>query len=76
MWIYIERESVGLNLDHVTRLFVEVTGSGAALKAEMATGKTLMVGYYDDKPAALASLNRIMKEKEAGSALVRITPEA
>lgn len=75
MWIYIERESVGLNLDHVTRLFVEVTGSGAALKAEMATGKTLMVGYYPDKPSALEGLGRIMKEREAGASLVRITPE-
>jgi hypothetical protein len=75
MWIYIERENTGLNLDHVVKLFVEVTGSGAALKAEMSGGKTLMVGYYPDKPSATDALARILGQQESGAALVRLGPE-
>jgi len=75
MWIYIERESTGLNLEHVTKLFVEVTGSGAALKAEMDNGRTVMVGYYPDKPSAQQALERIMHQQEQGAALARMTTD-
>ena len=71
MWIYVNGGTTAYNMDHVTRLFVEETGSGAALKAELA-GKTLMVGYYGSKSEAQAALDAIMQKQEANAAVVRV----
>ncbi len=71
MWIYLEHEANCLNCDHITRLYVEVTGSGAALKADLA-GKTMMLGYYDSKDAARNALAELIASREAGAAVVRL----
>ncbi len=71
MWVHIRSASTAFNLDHVTRLFVEETGSGAALKAEMA-GRTIMIGYFNSKAEAQASLEQIMEKNESGAAVIRI----
>jgi hypothetical protein len=71
MWVYINGGGAAYNLDHVTRLFVEETGSGAALKADLA-GKTLMVGYYGSKAEAQAALNDILEKREANVPVVRL----
>jgi hypothetical protein len=71
MWVYVNGGGAAYNLDHVTRLFVEETGSGAALKAELA-GKTLMVGYYGSKSEAQAALNDILEKQEAKAAVIRL----
>jgi|GEM_PF-2259461 hypothetical protein len=63
MWVHLAAENSAVNLDHVSRLFVEVTGSGAALKADL-NGKTLMLGYFSSKEAALASLADLLAQRE------------
>jgi hypothetical protein len=72
MWVFMSGGSGAINLDHVTRLFVEETGSGAALKAEIA-GKVTMVGYFDSKAEALTALEDIMQKREAGVSVVRLS---
>lgn len=71
MWIYIENEVNCINLNHVSRLYVETTGSGAALKADL-NGKTIMIGYYDSKDAARSALNELIARREAGAEVVRM----
>ena len=71
MWIYLEHEANCLNAEHVSRLYVEVTGSGAALKADL-NGKTMMLGYYDSKDAARAALSELVALRESGAAVVRL----
>lgn len=71
MWVHVRSGSAAFNLDHVTRLFVEETGSGAALKAEIA-GKTLMIGYFASKADAQSALEQIMEKSEAGAAVFRL----
>jgi len=71
MWIHAEGGNTAFNMDHVSRLFVEETGSGAALKAEIA-GKTLLVGYYGSRPEAQTALNTILQQHEAQVAVVRL----
>ena len=71
MWVYLNGSGAAYNLDHVTRLFVEETGSGAALKAELA-GKTLMIGYYSSKSEAQAALNDILLKQEANAPEIRL----
>ena len=71
MWIHAEGGNTAFNTDHVSRLFVEETGSGAALKAEIA-GKTLMVGYFGSRAEAQAALNTILEQHEAKVAVVRL----
>ena len=71
MWIFLEHEANCINSDHVSRLYVEATGSGAALKADL-SGKTVMLGYYDSKDAARAALNELIALREAGSPVVRL----
>lgn len=70
MWIYVENEGNCINLDHVSRLYVEPTASGAALKADL-HGKTIMIGYYESKDAARTALNEVLARREAGAAVVR-----
>jgi len=72
MWIFIEKEHSCINLDHVSRLYVETTGSGAALKADL-NGKTMMVSYSETKEAARATLSEILVAREAGQAVFRLT---
>ncbi len=71
MWIYVENELNCINLNHVSRLYVETTGTGAALKADL-NGKTMMVGYYDSKEAARAALDDLIIRREAGAEVVRL----
>jgi hypothetical protein len=71
MWVYVRSGRNAFNLDHVSRLFVEETGSGAALKAELA-GKTVMVNYFSSKADAQAALDQIMEQNGAGVAIVQM----
>jgi hypothetical protein len=71
MWIYLENESNCINLSHVSRLYVEVTGTGAALKADL-NGKTIMIGYYEHRDLARAALNELIARREAGAEVVRL----
>lgn len=71
MWIYSKKASAAYNINHVARLFVEVTGSGAALKAEIA-GKPQMMAYFDDKDLAQVALLDILAKRELGIPLMRI----
>lgn len=71
MWVHVRSGNTAFNLDHVTRMFVEETGSGAALKAELA-GKTLMIGYFSSKGEAIAALEQIMEQKSSGAAVFRL----
>ena len=71
MWIYSQKSNAAFNIDQVARLFVEVTGAGAALKAEIA-GKPQMVAYYDDKESAQVALVEILTKRETGTCLMRI----
>ncbi len=81
MWIYQETTNTALNLDHVARLFVEATGTGAALKADLASGggasaspaaKTVMVAYFDSKADAQVALAELMRKREANIAVARL----
>ena len=71
MWIYIRSSNTAYNMAHITRLYVEETGSGAALKAEI-TGKTTMIGYYTSKAEALTKLDDIMERHESGAPVIRL----
>lgn len=71
MWIYSQKSNAAVNIDQVARLFVEVTGAGAALKAEIA-GKPQMVAYYDDKESAQLALLAILTQRDSGASLMRI----
>lgn len=71
MWIYLEHEANCINSDHVSRVYVESTGSGAALKADL-SGKTIMLGYYDSREEARAALTHLISLRESGVAVVRL----
>jgi hypothetical protein len=71
MWVYVAASHAAFNLDQVTRLYVEETGTGAALKAEI-SGKPVMVGYFGSRAEAQAALDTVLEKQEAGSALVRL----
>lgn len=71
MWIFVKTGSNAFNLDHVSRMFVEETGSGAALKAEVA-GKMQMIGYFSSKAEAQAALEGIMAKNESGAHVFRL----
>jgi hypothetical protein len=73
MWVFIESECTGLNLDHVSRLYVESTGAGAALKADYGA-KTLMVGYYTSKPEAVEALNFLLEQRAQNVTVARLRP--
>jgi uncharacterized membrane protein len=71
MWIYVRAGNNAFNLGHVSRMFVEETGSGAALKAEVA-GKVQMIGYFNSKSEAQTALEAIMEKSEVGAAVFRL----
>ena len=71
MWIYLEHEANCINSDHVSRLYVESTGSGAALKADL-SGKTIMLGYYENRDDARTALKQLIERRESGVAVVRL----
>ena len=71
MWLYTVNSHIALNLVQVTRLFVEDTGTGAALKADIG-GKTILVNYYGSKPEAYAAMDAILEKQEAGVSVVRL----
>ena len=71
MWIYVRAGNNAFNLDHVSRMFVEETGSGAALKAEVA-GKMQMIGYFTSKAEAQTALESIMEKSEVGASVFRL----
>ena len=71
MWVYVRSGRNAFNLDHVSRLYVEETGAGAALKAEFA-GKTILVHYFSAKADAQVALDQIMEQNEAGAAIVHM----
>ena len=71
MWIYIAGAHTAFNLDHAARVFVEDTGSGAALKADL-TGKTQMLQYFTSKADAQAALETIMARRDAGAQVLRL----
>ncbi len=71
MWIYLEHEANCINTDHVSRMYVESTGSGAALKADL-SGKTVMLGYYENRDDARAALKQLIDLREAGVAVVHL----
>lgn len=68
MWIHAERDNVAFNTAHVSRLFVEETGSSAALKAEVA-GKTHMIAYVANKAIGQSLLREAMRAAQEGQAL-------
>ncbi len=70
MWIYLQGSHMAINTDHVTRFYVEETGSGAALKADV-SGKTLLVSYHETKASAVAALAELMEKREANVEVVR-----
>ena len=71
MWVYARVGSTAVNLDHVSRMFVEETGSGAALKAEIA-GKMQMIAYFPSKAEAQTALEAMMEKSDAGAAVYRL----
>lgn len=71
MWVYVAGASTAFNLDHAARMFVEDTGTGAALKADL-TGKTQMIVYCSSKADAQAALENIMARREAGADVLRL----
>ena len=71
MWIFSKASNSALNINHVARLFIETTGSGAALKAEI-FGKPTMVAYYDTKDLAQSALMDILAKREMGIPVVRM----
>ena len=71
MWIYVAGGSVAFNLDHAARVFVEDTGTGAALKVDLA-GKTQMIAYHTSKADAQAALESIMSAREKGATVLRL----
>jgi hypothetical protein len=71
MWIYSKKSNAAYNINHIARLFIETTGNGAALKAEIA-GKPQMIAYYDDKDGAQVALMDILAKKELGIPMVRM----
>ena len=71
MWVYIAGAHTAFNLDHAARVFVEDTGTGAALKADLA-GKTQMLQYFTSKADAQAALDTIMARREAGAQVLRL----
>ncbi|MBC8103605.1 MAG: hypothetical protein H7Z41_13595 [Cytophagales bacterium] len=71
MWVYVRAGKTAFNLDHVSRMFVEETGSGAALKAEVA-GKMQMIAYFDSKAEAQSAIEAILETRESGAAVFRL----
>ena len=71
MWIYSKKSSAAYNINHVARLFIEVTGSWAALKVEIG-GKPQMLAYFDDKEMAQVALLDILAKRELGIPLMRM----
>lgn len=71
MWVHVTAGNAAFNLDHVTRLYVEETGTGAALKAEIA-GKLTMIAYFGSKVEAQSALAEIMRQCEANAAVYRL----
>ena len=71
MWVFVAGANTAFNLEHASRVFVEDTGSGAALKADLA-GKTVMLAYYTSKAEAGAALENIMARREAGAGVFRM----
>ena len=71
MWIYLEHEANCINSDHISRVYVESTGSGAALKADLG-GKTIMLAYYESRDDARAALSHLIGLRESGVAVVRL----
>ena len=72
MWIHVEKDSLAFNTAHVSRLFVEQTGSGAALKAEVA-GKIHMIAYVTDKESGRLLLREMMEAANQGKATFVVT---
>jgi hypothetical protein len=70
MWIYLTGSNMAINTDHITRFYVEETGSGAALKADV-SGKTMMVTYHETKADAVAALAQLMEKREANMPVMR-----
>ena len=71
MWIYAGAGSAAYNSEHISRLYVEETGAGAALKADI-SGKVTMIAYYESKADAQAALADVMERHEAGGRVVRL----
>lgn len=71
MWIFSKASNAALNIDHVARLFIENTGAGAALKADV-QGKPTMVAYFEDKEMAHRALLEILSKREEGIRVVRL----
>ena len=69
MWIYIAASNTAFNTAHIARLFVEETGAGAALKAELG-GKPTMLAYYSSKADAQAALRGILEKQDAHAPVV------
>lgn len=71
MWIHVEKDNVAFNSAHVSRLFVEETGSSAALKAEI-NGRPFMIAYLPNKAAAQEALRSLMEQCDSGVEVARI----
>lgn len=71
MWVYVAGANTAFNLEHAARVFVEDTGSGAALKADL-SGKTVMLAYFASKTEAQAALENIMARRDAGANVLRM----
>lgn len=72
VWICTDRGNSAYNLSHITRLYIEETGQGAALKAEIA-GKSFMLGYFGSKAEAKGTLQAILEKQEVGGAVYTIS---
>ena len=73
MWIHVVKDSTAFNTDHISRFFVEETGSAAALKAEI-SGKIHMIAYVPSKTLGQDLLRRIVEAKRDGEATFTVTP--
>lgn len=71
MWLSVAAGNAAFNLDQSSKLFVEETGAGAALKADIG-GKTVLVSYFSDKADARTALESLLEKLEAGAKVVRL----
>jgi hypothetical protein len=70
LWIHVAASRTAFHADHISRIFVEETGTGAALKAEI-EGKVTMIAYFPSKIDAHAALSTLLEQYEANVRVIR-----
>ncbi|MDX1934947.1 MAG: hypothetical protein SFU56_20305 [Capsulimonadales bacterium] len=71
MWLCTDNGMAAYNLAAISRLFIEQTGTGAALKAEIA-GKSLMIAYFSSRQDAQTTLKHILESQEKGQSVLHL----